>query len=348
MGSWLYAKNNMRNSSNYSNFSKEEKENTKTQMSRFDPYDHLNIKLNPDGKLNRGQARPRIEAKPNGDPVVSKDVTLNVKTKTWVRIFRPTKLPSNNDNTIARLPIVIYCHHGGWILLSAADSNAHTNCEEIASELLAIVVSVNYRLAPESRLPAQYEDAVDAINWVKEQATNPNGEQWLRDYGDFSRCYLYGVGCGGNIVLYSGLKTDLMELEPLKIAGIIMNQPMFGGLQRTESELRYATDEILPLPVLDLLWELALPKSTNQDHRYCNPMVQGPHKQMISTLKRCLVTGFSGDPMIDRQQQFVEMLVECGVQVEACFDDYGFHNIDLVDPRRANELLNIVREFMFR
>ncbi|KAH7512800.1 hypothetical protein FEM48_Zijuj12G0128500 [Ziziphus jujuba var. spinosa] len=51
---------------------------------------------------------------PGGEQVVSKDMTFNVETKTWVRIYWPTKLPSN-DNAIAPLPIIIYFHHDGWI-----------------------------------------------------------------------------------------------------------------------------------------------------------------------------------------------------------------------------------------
>lgn len=311
---------------------------------------HLSIIRNGNGDLTHLVNIPTTDAKPvesPGDPVVSKDVALNAKTNTWVRIYRPTKLPSN-DNAIARLPIIIYFHHGGWILLSVADAATHSNCCQLSSEIPAITVSVNYRLAPESRLPAQYQDAVDAIYWVRSQALlqEPEGEQWLRDYGDFSRCYLYGCGCGGNIAFFSGLKARDLDLRPLMIAGVIMNQPMFGGAQRTRSELRLASDQLLPLPAVDLMWDLVLPKGTSRDHRYCNPMTDGPHKHMIKRLGRCLVIGFGGDPLIDRQQEFVTLLVTCGVQVDSRFDDVGFHIIDMLDPRRAAAVLNIVKEFI--
>jgi acetyl esterase/lipase len=311
-------------------------------MSKFNPYDHLKIALNPDGTLTRHLKIPKIEAKPNaapGDLVVTKDVTLNEENETWVRVFLPTKLPSN-----ARLPIIIYYHHGGWVLLSAADANVHADCARMAIKIPAVVVSVNYRLAPESRLPAQYDDAMDAINWVKQQVANPKGEQWIRDCGDSARLYLYGCGNGANMAFFVSLKA--FELQ-MGLAGIILNQPMFGGERRTESEIELATDEIWPLPVLDLAWKLSLPKGVNRDHRYCNPIIEGPHMaDMIRWLGRCLVIGFGEDPMIDRQQEFVTMLVKCGVPVEACFDDVGFHNIHLVDPRRAEVVLNIMREFM--
>jgi acetyl esterase/lipase len=109
---------------------------------------------------------------------------------------------------------------------------------------------------------------------------------------------------------------------------------------------RFATDQTLPLPVLDMMWDLALPKETDRDHRYCNPMVQGPHLENVKKLKRCLIIGYGGDIMVDRQQEFVTMLVKCGVQVEARFDPVGFHNIDMVDPARASAVINIVREFI--
>jgi len=127
---------------------------------------------------------------------------------------------------------------------------------------------------------------------------------------------------------------------------MVLNQPMFGGEKRTGSELKYATDQLLPLPVLDLLWSLALPKETDRDHRYCNPMVKGPHLNNVKKVVKCLVVGYNGDIMVDRQQEFVTMLVKCGVQVEARFDQVGFHNIDMVDATRASAIINIAKEFI--
>lgn len=176
-------------------------------MSKFDPYSHLSIALNPDGTLTRNYNNPTIGPNPEpspGDSTVSKDVTLDAQKKTWLRLFRPTKLPSN-DNTVARLPIILYFHSGGWVLMSPDHASVHSGCVKISSNIPAIVVSVGYRLAPESRLPEQYHDANDAILWVKQQIVDPSGDQWIRDYGDPSRCYLYGRGNGGNIVFNLGM-----------------------------------------------------------------------------------------------------------------------------------------------
>jgi len=95
-----------------------------------------------------------------------------------------------------------------------------------------------------------------------------------------------------------------------------------------------------------MMWAMALPTGTNRDHRYCNPMAKGPHLENVKKLGRCLIIGYGGDIMVDRQQEFVTMLVKCGVQVEARFDPVGFHNIDMVDPTRASAVINIAREFI--
>ncbi|KAL2515172.1 putative carboxylesterase 9 [Forsythia ovata] len=319
-------------------------------MSKFNPYEHLKISLNADGSLTRFIKLPTSPATGDsglipGQAVVSKDFILNAEKKTWMRIYRPTKLPSN-DNSIARLPIIIFFHCGGWIQMSIADTIIHENSNRISNEVPALVVAVEFRLAPESRLPAQYEDAIDSIFWIQKQALNANGEQWLREYGDFSRCYLYGVSCGANIAFNVALRMLDHKLEPLTIAGIILNQPFFGGKNRTKSELKLATDQYFPLPVQDLLWELALPRGTDRDHRFCNPFIDGPIKEKIKHLGRCLVIGFGGDPLIDRQQNFVQMLVQQGVLVEARFDDFGFHGIHLIDTRRASAIFNFIKEFV--
>ncbi|GAA0146468.1 deacetylase [Lithospermum erythrorhizon] len=317
---------------------------------KFDPYEHLNVILNEDGTLTRLLHLPNSpptgedQVEP-GQDVVSKDVTLNEEKKTWMRIYRPTKLPSN-DKSVARLPIVLYFHAGQWVHFSVGNTIIHETLNQLCSELPAIVIGVDYRLAPENRLPAQYDDAIDSILWVKDQAANDEGDQWLRDYGDFSRCYLYGISCGGNIALNAAIRILDHKISPIRIAGVIMNQPLFGGKQRTKSELKLATDEYFPLPVIDLLWDLALPHGTDRDHRFCNPMIDGPYQEKMKKIGRCLVIGFGGDPLVDRQQDLVQTLVRQGVRVEARFDDVGFHLIDLIDSRRATAILNFIKDFV--
>ncbi|XP_073157284.1 probable carboxylesterase 9 [Henckelia pumila] len=319
-------------------------------MSRFDPYEHANVSLNPDGSLTRHMKLPTSPPtgevpKIPGTAVLSKDVTLDAQKETWMRIYRPAKLPSN-DNAVVRLPIILFLHGGGWIHMSVATTILHEMSNKISSDLPAIIVAVEFRLAPEHRLPAQYDDAIDALQWVRSQLTSSNGEQWIRDYGDSSRCYLYGTSCGANIAFNAAMRIQDLDLAPLTVVGIILNQPFIGGKARTRSELKLATDQYFPLPMIDMLWELALPPGTDRDHRFCNPFVDVQVKDKLKSVGRCLVVGFGGDPLIDRQQKLVQMMVEQGVMVEARFDDVGFHCIDMIDTRRANAIVNFIKEFV--
>jgi hypothetical protein len=138
-----------------------------------------------------------------------------------------------------------------------------------------------------------------------------------------------------------------MELQPLRIAGNIMNKPIFGGMQRTNSKLMNPIDQVLPLCVLDLILELSLPEGEDRDHWYSNPMVEGLHTSAISKIGSCLVIGLCGDPLIDRQQDFAQMLVRHGVQIDGRFDIVGFHGIEIVNPE-MDALFGIIKDFILK
>ena len=106
-----------------------------------------------------------------------------------------------------------------------------------------MIVSVDYRLAPEHRLPAAYYDALEVLHWIK-----TTQEHWLIQYADLSSCFIMGDSGGGNVAYHAALlaAAQVDDLLPLKIRGLILLKPFFGGVKRTESELRLANQPIVP------------------------------------------------------------------------------------------------------
>lgn len=215
----------------------------------------------------------------------------------------------------------------------------------MAAYLGAVVASVEYRLAPEHRLPAAYDDTMDALYWIA-----ASEDEWLREFADITNCFLMGTSAGGNIVYHAGLRAaaEADDLLPLKIRGLVLHQPGFGGSKRTGSELRLADDRILPEFVLDVLWKLPLPIGADRDHEYCNPMV-GIESAALEKMKflgwKVMVTGCDGDPLIDRQMEFAKMLEKKGVEVVGRFDEGGCHGLEILDPTKTTPLFAGLKEF---
>ncbi|KAJ8771403.1 hypothetical protein K2173_026580 [Erythroxylum novogranatense] len=311
-------------------------------------YEHLQLVPNSDGSITRLVKLEEIPPTPDlSDPtlVFSKDVTINQSNSTWARIFLPRQA-LDSPTTFNKLPLLVYVHGGGFILiLSPASRYLHDFCFKMASELAVIVVSLEYRLAPEHRLPAAYDDVEEALHWVK-----TGGDDWLRVYADYSKCFLMGSSAGGNIAYHVGLRAAIDDhLEPLKIRGLILHQPFFGGVGRTESEMRFVNDPILPLVSNDLMWDLSLPIGVDRDHEYSNPTVGGGCRVLQEMAKlgwRVLVSAGECDPLIDRQKEVIKLMKAKGIRVASYIDEEAGHGVEFVKPSWVMTLINTLKSFV--
>jgi acetyl esterase/lipase len=317
----------------------------------IDPFLHLKISLNPDGTITRLRGDPQISPSPNPNhpiSVLTKDIPINPSHNTTARIFLPRKALDNSS--INKLPIIVYFHGGGFILFSAASDFLHDLCIKLANDVNSIVVSVDYRLAPEHRLPAAYDDAMEALHWIKTQS-----DDWLRNYGDYSNCYIMGGSAGANIAYKAGLRVAAETnrnddyLKPLKIRGLILSQPFFGSTKRVSSELRLLNDVVLPPHVCDLMWELSLPIGVDRDHEYCNPTVGDGVGGLDRVRKlgwRVLVSGCDGDPLMDHQMALARVIEEKGVVVVRSFTEGGCHGSEVRDLIKQKQLHDLIKDFI--
>lgn len=110
-------------------------------------------------------------------------------------------------------------------------STYHNYVTTLAAKANVLVVSVDYRLAPEHLVPAAYEDSWAALKWVASHF-NVNGhgphvynyEAWLSEYADFGHVFLAGDSAGGNIVHNMAVQASFEDLNGMKLSGICLGE----------------------------------------------------------------------------------------------------------------------------
>lgn len=186
--------------------------------------------------------------------VSSKDIVISENPSISARVYLPPKL---NNSHQQKLPIFVYFHGGAFCLESAFSFLHHRYLNLIASEAKVLVVSVEYRLAPENPLPAAYEDSWEALKWVTSHFNSNKSEPWLVEHGDFNRFYIGGDTAGANVahnaVLRVGVESE--TLWGVKIAGVVLAFPLFWSSEPVLSEMVEGFEESSAMQV----WKFVYP-----------------------------------------------------------------------------------------
>jgi acetyl esterase len=221
-----------------------------------------------------------------------------------VRIYWPA--------TAQVLPLFVYIHGGGWVI-GNIEMTDHL-CRAIANQTPCVVVSVEYRLAPETRFPGGLEDCYAATVWASEHASELGA--------DASRLAVGGSSAGGNLAIAVALLARERGGPP--IAYQLLAYPVADNDFATGSYRDFATDYMLTRDNMAFYWDAYV---TDADRD--NPLA-AVLKADLTGLPPALVITAEYDPLRDEGEALAEKLKAAGVPTEyVCYPGmlHGFFNV---------------------
>ncbi|KAJ6810318.1 tuliposide A-converting enzyme 1, chloroplastic-like [Iris pallida] len=240
-------------------------------------------------------------APPGPDPstrTTSRDVVIDPDVPVRARLYLPE---SANSPSSAKLPILLYFHGGGFCAESAFSRLYHPFLCSLSARARVLVVSLDYRLAPESPVPAAYDDCLRGLRWAL-----AGSDGWISAHGDAARVFLAGDSAGGNIAHSVALRAGEAGLA---LEGVALLHPYFWGADRMGSEL--ATGALLKPDEVDALWSFVCGGGAHRnDDPRVNPLVVGDEWTGRMKCRRMLVTGAGKDILRDRARAYCDRLRE--------------------------------------
>ncbi|KAH0465780.1 hypothetical protein IEQ34_005883 [Dendrobium chrysotoxum] len=235
---------------------------------------------------------------PSLDPstsVDSRDAIIDPSTNVSARLYLP-----RSNSSAGKLPILLYFHGGGFCIESAASPNYHRHLNTLSSLTPLLAISLNYRLAPEHRLPAAYDDAWAAIQWVLSQA-----DPWVDQFGDLNRLFVAGDSAGGNIAHQLVMRAGAVGL---RVKGMALVHPFFWGsapvgLEPGDEEFRAR---------MNRRWWFMCPGAAGLDDPRWNPTAEASPSLAGLGCERVLVTVADKDYLKYRGKEYYEMLKTSG------------------------------------
>ncbi|RWW25676.1 hypothetical protein GW17_00009965 [Ensete ventricosum] len=201
-----------------------------------------------DGTVNRRlvsllDARVAASAKPFRG-VRTADVPVDLSCDLWFRLFVPSSVSDGE-----RLPTIVFFHGGGFAFLSPDSYLFDDVCRRICRTDGAHVL--------------RFLDGGGLLY------ADPSAAE----LADLSSCFLVGDSAGGNIVHHVARRWAADAdggWKRVRLSGMVLIQPYFGGEERTEAELRLVGAPLVSVERTDWLWRAFLPEGADRDHEASN------------------------------------------------------------------------------
>ncbi|GAY55862.1 hypothetical protein CUMW_167360 [Citrus unshiu] len=172
-------------------------------------------------------------------------------------------LLSTKTATTSSSPVIVYFHGGGFILLATNSKRFDDHYRRLAKEIPAVVISVNYRLAPENQYPSQYDDGIDMLKFIDSKISTV---EHFPACTNLKRCFVTGDSAGENLAHNVAVRANECKFSMLMLLRVVLIQPFFGGEERTQSE--EDLNDITPLVSLkrtDWMWKAFWPEGSDRD-----------------------------------------------------------------------------------
>ena len=244
----------------------------------------------PDGapaSLFLGRPAAGVEIARTTFPARHSDLPLRVYTpQTWSRTPRP---------------VVVNYHGGGFVLGSARQ--ADWTCAIVAKELDAVVVSVDYRLAPNHRFPAGVEDCWDALVWTAAHAAELGA--------DPTRLGVMGDSAGGNLAAVVSIMARDAGLKVAHQALIYPATDMTDTTREDRSYLGNVRGIVLSNDDIEIFRGHYLEEDADRTDFRLSPL----HAPDLADLPPAVVVVAGHDPLHDSGVRFAQALADAGNEV---------------------------------
>lgn len=241
----------------------------------------------------------------------------------------PIRIYRNSDRDGQR--VIVY-YHGGGFALYGLDSHDYV-CRRISAMNDCIVVSVDYRLAPEHVYPAAHDDAFTALQWVRTHIANYKG--------DAENLVVMGDSAGGNL---SACMAHRCKKAGIPLRAQVLIYPWIDGQLANPSMERNGKGYMLTAHAVRWFRQEYSPDPS----MYCVPGISPCYEQDHTGLAPAFVLTAEYDPLLDDGRRYYEQLTAAGNK--ASYKEYkglihGFINIPRVAPE-AMEAFSDIREFL--
>jgi acetyl esterase/lipase len=248
-----------------------------------------------------------------------------------VRVYRPSDRP-------VPLPALLYLHGGGFTLGSI--ETEHLDAIALTRTLGVVVVSVEYRLAPENPFPAGLDDCFAALAWLAAESTNLGV--------DPARIAVYGQSAGGGLA--AGLCLMARDRGGPPICFQFLGIPELDDRLETPSMQAFVDTPLWNRPNAELSWRhyLGEHKHCGADDDSVSHYAAPARATDLSGLPPAYVTTMEFDPLRDEGILYALHLLQAGVPVELHQFPGTFHGSSIIPSAAVSKRMYAERLVVLR